>query len=314
MQRSNLRLEIDRVLKGVQKGIDTFDSFWNKVYGTENANQKKKFEAELKKELKKLMRYGNQIKILIQSTEIKDKKALMDARKQIEREMERFKVLEKDTKTKALSNEGLGQRLRTDLEFAKAETRDWLNNVVSDLEHQIDMFEAELEELSIKKGKLRPPCLIHLETSIARHKAHIKKLESILRLLDNNELSPEEVNDVKDFLEDYVERNQEDFDEFSDTEDLYSTLPMEKLEAHEAQFPVAPLSHVEGMSLVSTSATSSVKSSFATSPTQGVSSIFTSASSSMKSSGATSHTQGTSLVSTSATSSVKSSFATSPTQ
>ena len=34
------------------------------------------------------------------------------------------------------------------------------------------------------------------------------KLELILRLLDNDELSPEEVNDVKDFLDDYVERNQ----------------------------------------------------------------------------------------------------------
>ncbi|CAL9214399.1 unnamed protein product, partial [Arabidopsis halleri] len=30
----------------------------------------------------------------------------------------------------------------------------------------------------------------------------------ILRLLDNDELSPEQVNDVKDFLDDYVERNQ----------------------------------------------------------------------------------------------------------
>ena len=48
----------------------------------------------------------------------------------------------------------------------------------------------------------------HLETSISRHKAHIMKLELILRLLDNDELSPEQVNDVKDFLDDYVERNQ----------------------------------------------------------------------------------------------------------
>lgn len=29
-----------------------------------------------------------------------------------------------------------------------------------------------------------------------------------MRLLDNDELSPEQVNDVKDLLEDYVERNQ----------------------------------------------------------------------------------------------------------
>ena len=48
----------------------------------------------------------------------------------------------------------------------------------------------------------------HLEMSIVRHKAHIKKCELLLRLLDNDELSLEKVNDVRDFLEDYVERNQ----------------------------------------------------------------------------------------------------------
>lgn len=48
----------------------------------------------------------------------------------------------------------------------------------------------------------------HLEESISRHKLHIIKLELILRLLDNDELSPEEVTDVKDLVEDYVERNQ----------------------------------------------------------------------------------------------------------
>lgn len=39
--------------------------------------------------------------------------ALMDARKQIEREMERFKICEKETKTKAFSKEGLGQQPKT---------------------------------------------------------------------------------------------------------------------------------------------------------------------------------------------------------
>jgi CCR4-NOT transcriptional regulation complex NOT5 subunit len=37
----------------------------------------------------------------------------MDARKQIEREMERFKVCEKETKTKAFSKEGLVQQPKT---------------------------------------------------------------------------------------------------------------------------------------------------------------------------------------------------------
>ncbi|KAG4401823.1 hypothetical protein GLYMA_02G071300v4 [Glycine max] len=213
-----LQGEIDRVLKKVQEGVEVFDSIWNKVYDTDNANQKEKFEADLKKEIKKLQRYRDQIKTWIQSSEIKDKKvsasyeqALVDARKIIEREMERFKICEKETKTKAFSKEGLGQQPKTDpREKAKSETRDWLNNVT------------------------------HLETSITRHKAHIKKCEFILRLLDNDELSPEEVNDVKDFLDDYVDRNQEDFEEFSDVDELYSSLPLDKVESIEDIVTIPP--------------------------------------------------------------------------
>ncbi|KAK4727112.1 hypothetical protein R3W88_032029 [Solanum pinnatisectum] len=278
-----LQGEIDRVLKKVQEGVDVFDSIWNKVYDTDNANQKEKFEADLKKEIKKLQRYRDQIKTWIQSSEIKDKKvsasyeqALMDARKLIEREMERFKICEKETKTKAFSKEGLGQQPKTDpKEKAKSETRDWLNNVVGELESQIDNFEAELEGLSVKKGKQRPPRLVHLETSIARHKAHIMKLELILRLLDNDELSPEQVNDVKDFLDDYVERNQEDFDEFSDVDELYSTLPLDKVESLEDLVTVVPPALVKGVTVPS--AVLSVKTSLASPPAQALVAVTSSA-------------------------------------
>ncbi|XWS42453.1 hypothetical protein CRYUN_Cryun16bG0015400 [Craigia yunnanensis] len=259
-----LQGEIDRVLKKVQEGVDVFDSIWNKVYDTDNANQKEKFEADLKKEIKKLQRYRDQIKTWIQSSDIKDKKisasyeqALVDARKQIEREMERFKICEKETKTKAFSKEGLGQHPKTDpKEKAKSETRDWLNNVVGELDSQIDSFEAELEGLSVKKGKTRPPRLTHLETSITRHKAHILKLELILRLLDNDELSPEQVNDVKDFLDDYVERNQEDFDEFSDVDELYNSLPLDKVDLEDL-VAIGPLSKGAPMLGLKTSLASS---------------------------------------------------------
>lgn len=105
-----LQGEIDRVLKKVQEGVDVFDSIWNKVpilfffvcrfyyfssphlqkdffnwvfflqvYDTDNANQKEKFEADLKKEIKKLQRYRDQIKTWIQSSEIKDKKVPIQA-------------------------------------------------------------------------------------------------------------------------------------------------------------------------------------------------------------------------------------------
>ncbi|KAL4607502.1 hypothetical protein ACB092_09G179100 [Castanea dentata] len=77
------------------------------------------------------------------------------------------------------------------------------------------------------------------------------KLELILRLLDNDELSPEQVNDVKDFLEDYVERNQEDFDEFSDVDELYITLPLDKVESLEDLVAIGPPSLVKGTPVLS---------------------------------------------------------------
>ncbi|KAK1410926.1 hypothetical protein QVD17_37468 [Tagetes erecta] len=269
-----LQGEIDRVLKKVQEGVDVFDSIWNKVYDTDNANQKEKFEADLKKEIKKLQRYRDQIKTWIQSSEIKDKKvsasyeqALMDARKLIEREMERFKICEKETKTKAFSKEGLGQQPKTDpKEKAKSETRDWLNNTVSELESQIDSFEAEMEGLSVKKGKAKPPRLTHLESSISRHKAHIMKLELILRLLDNDELSPEQVNDVREFIDDYVERNQEDFDEFEDVDMLYNTLSLDMVDALEDLVSIVPPSLVKGVG--ATGAALSMKNTVSSSSVQ----------------------------------------------
>ncbi|KAI3765900.1 hypothetical protein L2E82_15946 [Cichorium intybus] len=49
--------------------------------------------------------------------------------------------------------------------------------------------------------------------------------------MDNDELSPWQVDDVKDFIDDYVEKNQEDFDEFDDVDMLYETLSLDNVEA-----------------------------------------------------------------------------------
>ncbi|KAK9058151.1 hypothetical protein SSX86_022991 [Deinandra increscens subsp. villosa] len=98
---------------------------------------------------------------------------------------------------------------------------------------------------SVKKGKAKTPRLTHLESSITRHKARIMKLELILRLLDNDELSPEQVNDVKEFIDDYVERKQEDFDEFEDVDMLYNTLSLDMVDALEDIVSIVPPSLVK---------------------------------------------------------------------
>lgn len=52
---------------------------------------------------------------------------------------------------------------------------------------QNETFDAEMESLANnnKKNKKLPARHGHLEESIVRHKAHITRLEQMLRLLDN---------------------------------------------------------------------------------------------------------------------------------
>jgi CCR4-NOT transcription complex subunit 3 len=89
-------------------------------------------------------------------------------------------VCEKETKTKAFSKEGLGAAPKTDpKEQKRAEAREYINHCTDEVNMQIDTFEAEMEGLPVKKGKARPPRLVHLEDSVSRHKEHILRLEQV---------------------------------------------------------------------------------------------------------------------------------------
>jgi CCR4-NOT transcription complex subunit 3 len=195
------------------------------LYSTDNANQREKHEANLKTEIKKLQRFRDQIKTWMSNNEIKDKTTLADGRRDIEKRMERFKVCEKEAKTKAFSKEGLSAAAaRQDpKDKAKGEARDWLNATVDSLNEQVEEFEAELEALSggarAKKGKT-PPRVAHLDDSAARHRAHIARLEQLLRLLDNDEIATEEVEAVRELVDDYLDRNQDEPAEFENVDDM----------------------------------------------------------------------------------------------
>ena len=76
--------EIDRCLKKVTEGVETFEDIWSKVTHATNSNQKEKYEADLKKEIKKLQRLRDQIKTWQASAEVKDKSSLIEHRKLIE--------------------------------------------------------------------------------------------------------------------------------------------------------------------------------------------------------------------------------------
>jgi CCR4-NOT transcription complex subunit 3 len=56
---------------------------------------KEKVESDMKKEIKKLQRYRDTFKVQINNPEFKDKAKLIEARRRIESEMERFREHEK---------------------------------------------------------------------------------------------------------------------------------------------------------------------------------------------------------------------------
>ena len=62
-------------------------------------------------------------------------------------QMERFKVIERETKTKAFSKEGLAAAAKVDpREKERNEVREWLNECVNDLNMQMEQYVSSLIE------------------------------------------------------------------------------------------------------------------------------------------------------------------------
>ncbi|CAI5700933.1 hypothetical protein KXD40_008439 [Peronospora effusa] len=226
--------EIDRTLKKVSEGVDVFNEIWDKVYAATAQNQKEKHEADLKKEIKKLQRFRDQIKTWISNSDVKDKRPLVETRKLIEQKMEEFKVCEKETKTKAYSKEGLAQVERLDPEQqARQESHAWIRDCLNQFNVQIEALESDLERLQSVKGRNRNKTeILEKEKLLSRHKWHILKLEQINRLLDNSALEPEQVDELKEDVEYYLEANQEaDFMETYGDDDIYEMLDLDTLGA-----------------------------------------------------------------------------------
>uniref|UniRef100_A0A8C6M9M5 CCR4-NOT transcription complex subunit 3 n=1 Tax=Nothobranchius furzeri TaxID=105023 RepID=A0A8C6M9M5_NOTFU len=239
--KRKLQGEIDRCLKKVAEGVEQFEDIWQKLHNAANANQKEKYEADLKKEIKKLQRLRDQIKTWVASNEIKDKRQLVENRKLIETQMERFKVVERETKTKAYSKEGLGLAQKVDpAQREKEETGQWLTNTIDTLNMQVDQFESEVESLSVqtrkKKGdKEKQDRIDELKRLIERHRFHIRMLETILRMLDNDSVPVDAIQKIKDDVEYYIDSSQDP--DFEENEFLYDDLDLEDIPALVATSP-----------------------------------------------------------------------------
>jgi len=254
MAARKLQIEIDKCFKKVDEGVQIFEGIYDKIHQTGNQSQKEKLEDALKKEIKKLQRSRDQIKTWAASNDIKDKKPLMEKRKLIEtvrvalhlppstenclltvfQQMEKFKAVEKDMKTKAYSKEGLMAGAKLDpKEKEKLETCDFVSKMVEELERQIEQLEAEAENLqaTIKKGKKdtsKADKVASIEEQRDRHKWHQSKLELVLRTLENGGIEVDQVKSLEDEIKYYVEENGSQ--DFVENEEMYDDLNLQEEE------------------------------------------------------------------------------------
>jgi CCR4-NOT transcription complex subunit 3 len=211
MATRKLMQEVEKCYKKVAEGVDEFNSIYEKIEQSNNPAQKEKLEDNLKREIKKLQRLRDQIKTWAASSDVKDKDRLMDHRKLIETQMEKFKAVEKAMKTKAYSKEGLSGPIKLDpQEQKKMELCDFLSNQVDALEQLVEALEAESETLAagMKKGKAnkdKATRVAEIEQIIEKHKFHQGKLELIQRSLENGRIDPEQVVEVQDSIDYYVQ-------------------------------------------------------------------------------------------------------------
>ncbi|PIL36725.1 hypothetical protein GSI_00414 [Ganoderma sinense ZZ0214-1] len=234
MAARKLQTEIDRTLKKVGEGVELFESIYDKMQASTNQTQKEKLETDLKTQIKKLQRLRDQIKTWVASNDIKDKSALLDNRKLIETQMEKFKACEKEMKTKAFSKEGLTQSAKLDpKQQEKVDTMTWVQSMLDELMVQVESAEAEIETLQgggkkKKSGGAAAERLEGLEKLNERRKWHISRLELILRLLDNGSLATDKVISIQDDVKYFVDSNTDE--EFEEYEGVYDDLNLDEEE------------------------------------------------------------------------------------
>ncbi|PHH64226.1 hypothetical protein CDD81_4840 [Ophiocordyceps australis] len=234
MAARKLQQEVDKCFKKVSEGVAEFEAIYEKIEQSNNPAQKEKLEDNLKREIKKLQRLRDQIKTWAASNDIKDKAPLLEHRKLIETQMEKFKAVEKAMKTKAYSKEGLSAAAKLDpKEQAKVEASEFLSSMVDELEQQIESLEAEGESIqaTMKKGKsqtAKAERMAEIERVIERHKWHQGKLELIRRTLENGGIEADQVTNLEENIRYYVTDGMND--DYVEDDEMYTELALEEEE------------------------------------------------------------------------------------
>ncbi|SMN20377.1 similar to Saccharomyces cerevisiae YPR072W NOT5 Subunit of the CCR4-NOT complex [Maudiozyma saulgeensis] len=230
MSQKKLNQEIDKLLKKVKEGLEEFDIIYDKFQITDpqNTSYREKLESDLKREIKKLQKHREQIKTWISKEDVKDKASiLLEHRRLVENDMERFKTIEKLMKTKQFSKEALSNPdIILDPRDAHKNTQmQFIQDSLNELQKQTEIYEGQLEANNNGDGDLDEDDVSSVEFQIERHEFHIANLENILKLLQNNEMDPKKVDEFQEDITYYVENN--DDPDFVEYDTLYEDMGCE---------------------------------------------------------------------------------------
>ena len=237
MAHRKLQQEVDKVFKKINEGLETFDTYYERHDAcTNNPPQKDKLENDLKREVKKLQRLREQIKSWQSSPDVKDKDALLSHRRAVEVAMEKYKVVEKASKEKAYSNTSLKRSDTLDpAESKRLETSEYLSSQIEELERQYDLLQLDIDQLFALNKKKKTYSAANedkinkLKELQSRYRWHEQQMEIALRLLANEELDPERVDNIKEDIMYFVESNKDEG--FMEDESIYDSLDLDSNEA-----------------------------------------------------------------------------------
>ncbi|CAB4253075.1 similar to Saccharomyces cerevisiae YPR072W NOT5 Subunit of the CCR4-NOT complex [Maudiozyma barnettii] len=230
MSQKKLNQEIDKLLKKVKEGLEEFDIIHDKFQITDpqNTSYREKLESDLKREIKKLQKHREQIKTWISKEDVKDKASiLLEHRRLVENDMERFKTIEKLMKTKQFSKEALSNPdiILDPRDAHKNNQMQFIQDSLNELQKQTEIYEGQLEANNDGDGDLDEDDVSSVEFQISRHEFHIANLENILKLLQNNEMDPKKVDEFQEDITYYVENN--DDPDFVEYDTLYEDMGCE---------------------------------------------------------------------------------------
>ena len=223
--------------------MDLFNYYYSRHESSTNDSQREKLESDLKKEIKKLQKFRDQIKTWQGNDSLEATIAslkLQEHRRLVEEAMECYKEVEKNSKMKSFSNQSI---MLASLENGEhslppevEDAYEYLAGVTDELLEQNEQLEKEYEKISQKKVRKNNLLAIEerkqeLENYRLRNEFHIAKIESTMSYLKANKVSVQLVWDIQEDLNFYVESNQEP--DFVDDETLYDDLIREARENHE---------------------------------------------------------------------------------